>query len=359
MERLAVMEYIMHALWAVIDLFYALSLFSAFFKAQRTKEDGIWVSVLLWLATAVYSMLAVDAVSPLLVRLLAMTLLLIYLYRETSQRGLAILLMTFGILLVLEIVIRTLTESQTAVLFISMTAAKLFSILLAWFIGRYLAERLKRQEVQELELRLQRQHMEMQTESINALEQNYRQQRKITHEFEHHIQVLDDLLDAGAVTEAREYIRRLRGSRSYRVISVNSRHTVIDVILNQKYQTAQENGIKMQIKVNNLSAVALPTDSLVVILSNLLDNAIEACRRLDGYKEIDCSVLCDDGLYIAIQNTSPPVQIVDGRIDTSKPDKLGHGYGLNNVGFLLEKLGAEYTFHYSDGWFRFAAEIPN
>ena len=42
------------------------------------------------------------------------------------------------------------------------------------------------------------------------------------------------------------------------------------------------------------------------------DNAIEACRRIDGYREIIGCVLYNDGLYISIRNTFDPVQIVDG-----------------------------------------------
>ena len=190
-----------------------------------------------------------------------------------------------------------------------------------------------------------------------ALEQNYRMQRKSAHEFEHHIQVIRDLAEQNEVAAIREYTERLKKNRSICVYSVNSNHPVIDVILNQKYQTARDNDIKMQIQVNDLSEVAIPTDSLVVVLTNLLDNAIEACRRIDGYREIIGCVLYNDGLYISIRNTSEPVQIVDGKIPTSKQDSLSHGFGLMSVTYVLDKLDAEYTFGYEDGWFDFAAEI--
>lgn len=417
------MKYIMYALWAAMDLFYGWLFFSAFFGSRRSKEALSWFLIAAWLLMTVYCSLISDPVSPILVRLLVMVVMLIYIFHESGQKGLLMLVFSFALALAVENAAlylvggyRGTAAPMDAANAVTMTAAKVVSILFAVVLGRYQNEEIhlksskwlyltillptvltfviaavfvsaegssvgamlvcsvlilanvaihyairamEKSTAQEMDLMLQRQHMEMQTESINALEQNYRLQRKSAHEFEHHLQVLDDLLADGALTEAKDYIRRLRGSRSYRVISVNSRHTVIDVILNQKYQTARENGIKFQIKVNDLSGVGLPTDSLVVILSNLLDNAIEACRRLDGYKEIDCSVLHDEGLYIAIQNTSGSVQIVDGRIGTSKPDKLSHGYGLNSVCYLLDKLGAEYTFDYEDGWFRFAAEIPN
>ena len=190
-----------------------------------------------------------------------------------------------------------------------------------------------------------------------ALEQNYRMQRRSAHEFEHHMQVLRDLLDRSEVDAAREYLNRLKKNRSIHTMQVNSKHPVIDVILNQKYQTARENEIKMQIKVNDLSGLSIPTDSLVVVLTNLLDNAIEACRRIDGYREIFCSILYDDGLYLSIRNTSEEVTVVDGKIPTSKQDSLSHGFGLISVTYVLDSLDAEYTFGYENGWFHFAAEI--
>ena len=113
----------------------------------------------------------------------------------------------------------------------------------------------------------------------------------------------------------------------------------------------------MQIQVNDLSQLKIPTDSLVVVLTNLLDNAIEACRRLAGYREIFCDVLYDDGLYISIRNTSEKVVVVDGKIPTSKQDSLSHGFGLLSVTYVLDELDAEYTFGYDQGWFHFAAEI--
>ena len=167
----------------------------------------------------------------------------------------------------------------------------------------------------------------------------------------------EDLLDRGEVDAAQEYLDRLKKNRSIHAMRVSSKHPVIDVILNQKYQTARENEIKMQIRVNDLSAITIPSDSLVVVLTNLLDNAIEACRRIDGYREILCTILYDDGVYISIRNTSEEVVIVDGKIPTSKQDSLSHGFGLMSVTYVFEELGAEYTFGYDEGWFYFAAEI--
>lgn len=114
----------------------------------------------------------------------------------------------------------------------------------------------------------------------------------------------------------------------------------------------------MRVQVNDLSSISYQTDELVVLLSNLLDNAIEACLRLDGHREILCSILKEDSVYISIRNTSNPVVIVNNEIPTSKSEVTEHGFGIPAVKYILEQQNAEYTFAYKDGWFQFVAEIP-
>ena len=133
---------------------------------------------------------------------------------------------------------------------------------------------------------LMTQQMELQSESISALEQNYRKQRKATHEFLHHLEVLDGLLGQMRIDDAEAYIRQLQEQESARIFAINSHNPIIDVILNQKFQTAQQESVDMQVKVNDLSNIPLSTQDLAILLSNLLDNAIEACKANDGAEQL-------------------------------------------------------------------------
>ncbi len=223
----------------------------------------------------------------------------------------------------------------------------------------YIVHTLERATMREQEVMLLTKQMDFQAESITALESSYRHQRKATHEFEHHLQTLQNLMEQKQYEMAKDYLQQLRKDRSLRVFCVHSHHPITDAILNQKYQTAQENEIQMHVQVNDLSHIALPTKMLVVLLSNLLDNAIEACQKLPRGREIHCSILADETLYLSIRNTSPAVKITDEGITTSKSEVREHGYGIPAIRYVLEQLGAEYTFHYSDGWFQFVAEIPS
>ena len=353
------MHYIFIPIWAALQIGFALSFLSSFLEANRRKDEVLWIGIITWLLTAIYGLFEVQGVHGYLMYLLCCVMILLTVHGEYGPRGLCLLVFSFLIPLVIDMAaLHLISEISGLPYFLVLTFGKSMPLILVLALRHFKLLSTVQQDAQpEGDMLLLRQHMEMQQESMAALEQNYRMQRKSTHEFEHHLQVLRDLLDRNETDAARDYLDRLKKNRSIHIMNVSSKHPVIDVILNQKYHTARENEIKMQIKVNDLSAQTVPTDSLVVVLTNLLDNAIEACRRLDGYREIFCSILYDDGLYISIRNTSSPVEIVDGKIPTTKQDSLSHGFGLLSVTYVLDKLDAEYTFGYDEGWFHFAAEI--
>ena len=351
-------QYLLIPVWAALQIGFAHGFLGTFLTPGRKREENAWWLAGAWLLTVIFGLFGVDGVHGYLMYLLMAAVLLLGHAGSHGLKSLCLLALTCAIPLIADMAALYLAGAVSGLgYYPAVTLGKMLPLAFVFVLRRFRLVPGSRDAGADSERLLLQQHMEMQRESMRALEQNYRLQRKSTHEFEHHMQVLRDLLDQDQVDAARDYLARLKKNRSIHVLSVNSRHPVIDVILNQKYQTARENEIKMQVQVNDLSAVDIPTDSLVVVLTNLLDNAIEACRRLDGYREIFCSVLYDDGLYIAIRNTSEPVQVVEGKIPTSKADSLSHGFGLLSVSYVLDELGAEYTFGYEEGWFRFAAEL--
>ncbi len=208
------------------------------------------------------------------------------------------------------------------------------------------------------EAALLNQQMEIQTSSIIALEKSYRAQRKTTHDFRNQLQTINDLLVNGETDAALDYVQQLQGMQTARIFSVNSHHAIIDAILNHKYQIAQEQGIDVQVRVNDLSGVNIGTDILVVLLTNLLDNAIEACLQLPHDRIIQCRIIATDSVYLSIRNTSNPVTITDNCIPSTKVPREDHGYGLSRIQYILNQLNAEFAFTYENGWFEFVSEIP-
>ena len=232
-------------------------------------------------------------------------------------------------------------------------------LMLASVAILYLINVMEKSTKNARETALMQQQMEIQTDSILALEKSYRSLRKATHDFRNQLQTIHDLLTNDQAQDALTYVQQLQGMQTTRVLAVNSHHPIIDAILNHKYQSAQEAGIDVQFQVSDLSIVKLSTESLVVLLTNLLDNAIEACNRLEDNRMIQCRFFAAEHIYLAVRNTSNPVVITDNHIPTSKEPGEDHGYGLARIQHILKQLNAEYTFHYENGWFEFVAEISN
>lgn len=238
-----------------------------------------------------------------------------------------------------------------AVIFTCILAVSNFAIL-------YLIRIMEVRSQKEMQMFLMNQQMQIQTQNIQSLEKSYRMQRTASHEFMHQMQTIYDLLEGKQLEAARNYILDIQRTHSTRTLAVNTHHPILDAVFNHKYQLACEQGIDMQFRVNDLSGISIGTDELVILFSNLLDNALEGCMRRPEARKIDCCIEADAHLYISIRNTSLPVKIVNNRIETTKEPKAEHGYGLLNICGILDSLEAEYAFDYSGEWFHFVAEIP-
>ncbi len=222
----------------------------------------------------------------------------------------------------------------------------------------YILTALKKAAHEEQKTALMHQQVAIQTESIISLEKSYHAQRMQSHEYRNQLQVIHGLLLDGNVEEAERYVNHLCQNSSSRIFSIRSNHPIIDAILSQKYFAAKEADIDFHVTINDLSGMTLRTESLVVLLTNLLDNAIEACCRLENNRVIQFRMLCEDTLYLSVRNTSPPVEIKNNLIPTSKFPKEDHGFGLPQIKNVLKMLNAEYSFQYVSGWFEFVADIP-
>ena len=203
-----------------------------------------------------------------------------------------------------------------------------------------------------------------QQESIEALSAAYAQQRKLTHDFQAHLDTLSGMLaqQTPDTSALHKYVQGLRASQTDRILLVNTHHAALDALLNQKALVAKNRKIDIQFSVNDLSGVKINTVDLTILISNTLDNAIEACVKLpEDDRQIFVKVLLEeDMLFYSVRNRSLPVDVPPGQMPatTKEPVSL-HGYGLQNVKTTLDKYHSLYAIHYADGWFGFATDLPN
>lgn len=229
--------------------------------------------------------------------------------------------------------------------------------LLIFYFAIHMQE--KEETLHELQLNAARTRGQMNL--FHSMQTQYEQQRRFLHDYKNQLNCIQGLLDCGQAKEASEYITRLTGNLRTQFGDINTNHTVVNIILNQKYQTARDKGITMAIVINDLSALTMPEEDLVTLLTNLLDNAIEACEKIDNadqslHKIIQFKMVLEDNqLILSVRNpVSEPVQIRNNTIITSKKDPVWHGIGLSNVDAVVRKYHAVSSLTYEDGWFSFS-----
>ena len=210
-----------------------------------------------------------------------------------------------------------------------------------------------------------RQNLKLESNHIAALQESYEQQRKQTHDFYNHLATLQGMAEKGTPSEEfSKYLGTILATKIPVVFYINTHRTVVDIILSQKVSIARDKGIDFQLKLENLSHFPIPDDALVVILTNLIDNAIEACERISDIQDrfILLTMKMEKQIaWLCIENTTAePVSIRDNFVTTTKDDLLLHGYGLKNITTLLSQCNGTYILDYrdEDRMFSFYSKIP-
>lgn len=216
----------------------------------------------------------------------------------------------------------------------------------------------KETEIQRLQLR--EEHTKSRMELYYTMQQSYEKQRRYLHDYKNQLTCLQDMIKSGQIQEAGAYLDTLTGNFKKSIDYVNTNHTVVNVVLNRKYQEAADKGIAMTVVVNDLSGLTMSTEEIVTLLVNLLDNAIEACDKLSGDKVIQFKMTLESGeVVLSVRNpTAETVRIKDNHIMTSKRDKSLHGIGLLNIDEVIRKNNGTSVIKCENGWFGFSAMIP-
>lgn len=207
------------------------------------------------------------------------------------------------------------------------------------------AEALRQQSIGQLEL-------------YNSMRENYNIQRQRTHEYKNQIVCMDMLMKKKDYSKLEDYIGNISDGLDAQLDMVDTNNDVVNAIFNAKYYEAIKNDVLVVLKINDLSDIKISDNDIVTILSNLLDNAIEAAKQCDiGKRIVKIKMLYEDAvLSIAVSNSykAEPVLTEDGYIRTTKKDREEHGWGMRNVVAILEKYNAEYIIDYKNGEFVFS-----
>ena len=207
------------------------------------------------------------------------------------------------------------------------------TVLLLLSVKQQQAKRFREMtELSEQYMTAQARHFE-QTRAADA------EMRMLRHDMKNHIAVMNGLYRSGKTDELGEYLNGLSDSFADSLAVNDTGSEIADAIISEKRAVAETSGTKL-VCDGSLKGLAINAVILCTVLSNLLDNAIEAAEQTDNERIITLTAKRTGSFYfISISNPCRGYVDVSADMITTKPDREHHGLGLKSVRNTLEKCG--------------------
>lgn len=183
--------------------------------------------------------------------------------------------------------------------------------------------------------------LELQENYYKSAEKTQNEVASMRHDLKNHLQCIVSFLEMKQYQEALDYSKDIFATSEHLATTVNFGNNLISILLNNAKAQAAE--LKIIMQVNAVVPPILPIENvdLCIILGNLLDNAIEACNRMekDRNRFIQVEILCKKSyLIINISNSyNGEYNMEDSQYLSVKKDQRFCGIGLSNVGTVIEK----------------------
>lgn len=212
----------------------------------------------------------------------------------------------------------------------------------------------------------QKEQYRSQVTFYQMLEEQYSSLERIRHDMKNHIIGLQCLIDNRrcdkksnefdceiCLQQIRNYLHRLADAGGIECADDLTGKSILDALLYYKHNQAREDHIRWECDTHIPPECPIDDFDLCVIFGNLLDNALEACKKMpkesDGFINIQASMV-KKCLLIEIINCM--------EITTKSAKKVKDGIGLKNVKDAIAKYNGTLSINTNDNIFRVSILLP-
>ena len=158
----------------------------------------------------------------------------------------------------------------------------------------------------------------LEQQRAEALMESYTAQRRLTHEFTNHIAALDALLRQGDLTGAQEYLSSVSKVVAAGTTILDTHNPLLDSLLSRKYEEAAQQGVELYFDLCDLKDLPFCGTDLVIVISNLLDNAIRAAAQAKPPEVYLRARRNEEEYLISVRNrVQQDLELVDGELPRS------------------------------------------
>lgn len=229
----------------------------------------------------------------------------------------------------IELMFTTVIGTTTNIVVISMIL--LFAInIIVFFLFNSLSKFYER----SLKLAMLEQEREYYRNQCILMQKATEDIRSFQHDISNHFMIIGNFLRSKKEKEAFSYILELINSeKTVPVVYSDTGNIAVDSIINYKLCRAVLNDIDVTVDIIIPKELPVEIMDLSTILTNLLDNALQALQQLKDNKKLNIKMTYKKGiLLMRIQNTyNGIVKYENGELITTKENHDKHGYGMRNV----------------------------
>ena len=178
------------------------------------------------------------------------------------------------------------------------------------------------------------------------------------HDIRHHLNMVENFLSAGKQEKAVDYVRKIRNDMTTLSATRFCGNDTVNLICAANVERAQRMGIRLSVQANLPETLGISDTELCVILSNALENALNATVTLnEDQKWIQLYCEAKRGkLLIQVKNPyAGTIVLEDGLPVNPNP---GHGFGCRSIRAIVEQHHGLYTFSPDKGVFTMQVVLP-
>jgi len=185
-------------------------------------------------------------------------------------------------------------------------------------------------------------------ENYKLLEANEKELHILRHDILKYAAEMKELVMHKDYDGANQYYEELNQMVRSTTCFARTGQLSLDTVLNIEGKKAIYAGIQYDLKLNIESVIKISSLALTRILSNAIDNAIEACELIEEKYILVSITVTEDKIRMTIENSSPKIELTDGHLKTTKADTKRHGYGIPSMREVVESYGGIMETKYKD-----------
>lgn len=192
-------------------------------------------------------------------------------------------------------------------------------------------------------------------EQIAVQQQNNEKVRKLRHDMKNHLANIRSLIDSGEIAAAVTLLdNTAENVNNAKAEMIDTGNSFVDAILLSKTAVCQEKNIDFSCSVQPLENIKIDAVDLSSLLSNLLDNAMEAAAQTTE-PFVRLTIIKYNAYYtICVENSYKGKEFLKenmGSLISTKSDKALHGYGTQIISDIAQKYDGNYTWEAQENRF--------